>query len=145
MLNVPFDLKVVLTVRDSPEAWAKSAGDTIFASNQQTSWFARAFNHLFMGLLFPAHMKSMFKLMNRAHGKSPRDPSTDLAQLYSDWNRRVIETIPKERLLVFNVKEGWEPLCKFLGCPVPDTPFPRYDNLKWDIILNLENVSCLKL
>ena len=33
--------------------------------------------------------------------------------------------IEEERLLVYDVKEGWEPLCKFLGCPIPDTPFPR--------------------
>lgn len=34
-------------------------------------------------------------------------------------------TIPKERLLVFDVAEGWEPLCAFLGKPVPDQPFPK--------------------
>lgn len=33
--------------------------------------------------------------------------------------------IPAERLLVFDVAEGWEPLCRFLDKPVPDTPFPR--------------------
>lgn len=32
--------------------------------------------------------------------------------------------IPPERLLVFNVAEGWEPLCAFLGKPVPAAPFP---------------------
>ncbi len=34
-------------------------------------------------------------------------------------------TIPAERLLVFDVKQGWEPLCDFLGVPVPAEPFPR--------------------
>ena len=33
--------------------------------------------------------------------------------------------LPPERLLVYTVGEGWEPLCGFLGAPVPDTPFPR--------------------
>jgi len=33
--------------------------------------------------------------------------------------------IPPERLLVFDVAEGWEPLCCFLGCTVPKTPFPN--------------------
>jgi hypothetical protein len=33
--------------------------------------------------------------------------------------------VPKDRLLVFNVAEGWGPLCAFLGVPVPDTPYPR--------------------
>ena len=33
--------------------------------------------------------------------------------------------VPSEKLLVFEVKDGWEPLCKFLGVPVPGIPFPR--------------------
>lgn len=33
--------------------------------------------------------------------------------------------VPKERLLEWNVKDGWEPLCEFLGKPVPDEPFPH--------------------
>lgn len=33
--------------------------------------------------------------------------------------------VPREKLLVMNLSEGWEPLCKFLGRPVPDVPFPR--------------------
>jgi hypothetical protein len=33
--------------------------------------------------------------------------------------------MPADRLLVFNIAEGWEPLCRFLGVPVPDAPFPR--------------------
>ena len=33
--------------------------------------------------------------------------------------------IPADRLLVFDVAQGWEPLCAFLGVDVPDTPFPR--------------------
>jgi hypothetical protein len=37
----------------------------------------------------------------------------------------VIAAIPAERLLIFDVVQGWEPLCTFLDVPVPDTPFPR--------------------
>lgn len=37
----------------------------------------------------------------------------------------VREAIPAGRLLVFDVAEGWETLCRFLGVPVPDAPFPR--------------------
>ena len=32
------------------------------------------------------------------------------------------------RLLVFDVTEGWEPLCKFLGVQVPDGSFPRVND-----------------
>lgn len=37
-------------------------------------------------------------------------------------------SIEPERLLMFDVKEGWEPLCKFLEVPVPDVPFPRVND-----------------
>jgi hypothetical protein len=33
--------------------------------------------------------------------------------------------IPAGQLLVYEVKDGWEPLCEFLGQPVPEEPFPR--------------------
>jgi len=36
-----------------------------------------------------------------------------------------MEMVPKEKLLVMNLSQGWEPLCKFLGKPIPDVPFPR--------------------
>ena len=43
---------------------------------------------------------------------------------YREYNERVQTVIPKERLLVYNVKQGWEPLCMFLGCEVPQESFP---------------------
>lgn len=39
--------------------------------------------------------------------------------------QEVIDTLPAERLLVFQTKQGWDPLCNFLGVPIPDEPFPR--------------------
>ena len=46
-------------------------------------------------------------------------------EFYNNWVEDVKKTVPKERLLIFNVKEGWEPLCTFLDVPIPDQPFPR--------------------
>ncbi|CAM9092046.1 unnamed protein product [Ascophyllum nodosum] len=46
----------------------------------------------------------------------------------ADFIRHIEEIkafVPTEKRLEFSVKEGWEPLCKFLGVPVPDVPFPR--------------------
>ena len=39
-------------------------------------------------------------------------------------NAAVERAFPAERLLVFRVQDGWAPLCRFLGHPVPDEPFP---------------------
>lgn len=36
--------------------------------------------------------------------------------------------VPADQLLVFEVKQGWEPLCEFLGVPVPDEPFPHLND-----------------
>ncbi|WP_440070053.1 sulfotransferase [Streptosporangium sp. OZ121] len=33
--------------------------------------------------------------------------------------------IPAEKLLVFRGEDGWEPLCQYLGAPIPDMPFPQ--------------------
>lgn len=33
--------------------------------------------------------------------------------------------VPPDRLLEWDISDGWEPLCKFLGKPVPDVPFPH--------------------
>jgi hypothetical protein len=61
------------------------------------------------------------------------DKETALAA-YRRRTEEVKAAIPPERLLIFDVAEGWEPLCAFLGVPVPDTPFPRTNNTAefWD-------------
>ena len=49
-----------------------------------------------------------------------------LKETYNEYNSRVQEGIPEERLLTFNVKQGWKPLCEFLDVPVPEgIPFPH--------------------
>lgn len=56
------------------------------------------------------------------------DRADDKAAALAAYHRRldeVKEAIPASRLLVYDVAQGWEPLCAFLGVPVPDQPFPR--------------------
>ena len=45
--------------------------------------------------------------------------------VFERHNREVRETVPASKLLVFDVREGWEPLCGFLGVPVPAQAFPK--------------------
>lgn len=47
--------------------------------------------------------------------------------MHEDYIGRVV---PPERLFFFNAKDGWEPLCKILNCPVPNEPFPRANDSK---------------
>ncbi|CAG5108367.1 Oidioi.mRNA.OKI2018_I69.chr1.g3761.t1.cds [Oikopleura dioica] len=51
-----------------------------------------------------------------------------LEKCYNDWIEHVIATVPKEKLLIHNAKEGWKPICDFLGKPVPDCPYPRVND-----------------
>ena len=57
--------------------------------------------------------------------KGDRQSLKALQQGLSDHNAHVRKVVPKDRLLEWQVTEGWEPLCQFLGKPAPDTPFPR--------------------
>lgn len=60
----------------------------------------------------------------RGWSKQP-DPDKWLAEQYDAHNAQVIASVPPSQLLIFNVKEGWGPLCKFLGKDVPAEPFPN--------------------
>ena len=47
---------------------------------------------------------------------------------YRDHYELVRRVTPKDRLLEFRLKDGWGPLCDFLGKPVPEVPFPRVND-----------------
>ena len=49
-------------------------------------------------------------------------------RFFTEWQEQVKREIPADRLLVFEVKDGWEPLCQFLGLPVPQEPFPNVND-----------------
>ena len=61
---------------------------------------------------------------NAAMGSLQTESTILFKKKYREHNERVTAVIPKERLLMFNVKQGWKPLCKFLGCEIPDEDFP---------------------
>jgi hypothetical protein len=46
-------------------------------------------------------------------------------RFYDEWGKQVPATCPADTLLIFDVKQGWEPLCKFLGMPIPNVSFPN--------------------
>jgi hypothetical protein len=103
------DALVVLSVRDSADAWWKSASNTIFPAIASVPpddpW----------GLAVRA--------MLAADIGDPTDEATAKAG-YERHNAEVRATIPADRLLEWNAKDGWAPLCERLGVPIPDEPFP---------------------
>ena len=44
---------------------------------------------------------------------------------YEEHYDTIKSLVASDNLLIYNVKDGWEPLCRFLGHPVPKTPMPR--------------------
>jgi hypothetical protein len=106
--------RFVLSTR-STESWVRSFTETIAVSIR-----------FFDGM--PPARRSYVEMVTQVLAKVGVNPSMraeELAAAYEAHNRRVRATIPAGRLLVFEVTEGWAPLCDFLGVPAPDTPFPR--------------------
>ncbi len=111
--------RFVLTTRD-PEAWYRSFSNTIYPLVDPAGSAPpelHRFNEMVRALL----LKTGFAV-----------PSTrsELLAAYDRHVARVRRLIPADRLLLFEVAEGWEPLCRFLGLAVPDTPFPRINNVR---------------
>lgn len=49
---------------------------------------------------------------------------------YAHYYQDIRNLVPKERLLEFKLEQGWDPLCEFLGRPIPDVPFPHENETK---------------
>ncbi|MCB1463531.1 MAG: hypothetical protein KDJ90_14145 [Nitratireductor sp.] len=117
MLAFP-DAKVIHTERPE-EAWWASFNKTI-----------GKFFSIADSLELPPGFHETFRTMKDGFLVSTFTDFTDkdsAIAAYRANNRKVRETVPADRLLVFNVAEGWEPLCGFLGVAQPDTPFPHHN------------------
>jgi hypothetical protein len=123
------DAKVILTIRD-PERWYDSARATIYAASRArdddlatrliaktVAWLDPRAGHGFRVVqetVWDGTFAGRFE--DRA----------EALRIFADHNREVEATIPPHRLLIFDVKQGWEPLCAFLGVSVPEgEPFPH--------------------
>lgn len=106
--------KVILTVRD-PDEWHASIREALLPLRRSlVAWnpWASKLRRLTDRLIWDG----TFEGRAAEHGFA-------VARLEAH-NAEVRAAIAPERLLVFDVREGWEPLCRFLGRPVPDVPFP---------------------
>lgn len=132
------DAKFVLVERDV-DRWFKSYGDTVINGTYnpfipiaskidkkyigqmgaQTDLITKHYFHVSEPRLRPG----TFELINNPkHFSTWRENAKDVYLAHNEMIKRVV---PKDRLLLFKLDDGWEPLCKFLDKPVPDVPFPR--------------------
>merc|ERR1712176_630922 len=79
----------------------------------------------------PPRMHEMCKWMYESVGMTLDKDTympTNAVEAYHSWSAKVKSTVPPEKLLVHEAKDGWKPLCDFLGVPVPGEPYPKAPN-----------------
>ena len=110
------DAKVILSLR-SPESWYESVMTTIYATSKAGVQSENPSARYGSAWAFDLIWNPIFdnKLDDKAH----------VISIFKHHNEAVMNEVPADRLLVFEAKEGWEPLCEFLEVPVPETEYPR--------------------
>ncbi|XP_001630566.2 uncharacterized protein LOC5510065 [Nematostella vectensis] len=124
------ELKVILTVRENAEEWLTSLTRSldIWWSVYNQRWLKLA------RVLTPTGRKWATLIRHQTAALNTLD--------YTRHIEEVKAIVPADRLLVFNVKEGWEPLCAFLGHEAPSIPFP-HRNKKSEFIPDMINKSSI--
>jgi hypothetical protein len=114
--------KVILNKRD-PERWYQSTLATIYPSAQN---FARWQWSIPIARYVPLMLHSIV-WNGTFHGRF--EDKEYAIEIYKRHNAEVKRTVPPDRLLIYEVKEGWEPLCRFLNVPIPQgQPFPHLND-----------------
>ena len=128
------DVKVILTVRDASK-WARSWLSVVpvaFIPSQKPFSWLKMFQEL-AGF----NWEVMVNIPTNNHPEKYDDIPT-LEAGFESWTEFVRKTVPSDRLLEFDVRQGWKPLCDFLGEPVPDGAFPHInDRAVVDVIVKV--------
>ncbi len=131
------DAKVLLSVRD-PEAWYASMINTIYQPMKSPA---------------PDNAPELVRLQNQMVRKSILAETFDnhfedkahAIEVFKRHNQEVRDAIDPARLLEFDVREGWAPLCRFLEVPIPNEPFPRLnDTATTQAMIRMMNESMRK-
>lgn len=112
--------KIVLSIRDG-ESWYKSVSDTIYGRiTEELPPHAdeERRHHRLMTRKIVLEDTFVGRFLDKRHA----------IETFERHNAEVRTTVDPQRLLVYHVKEGWEPLCRFLGVPIPAEPFPRLND-----------------
>jgi hypothetical protein len=124
LLELYPNAKVICTIRD-PKSWEKSMEGVASVS---TLWFLQFVLFPVPGMRhFPDYINKLREQWMTLYGDAGHEPLTvETYERHITWLKKVV---PKEKLVFFDVKEGWGPLCKTLGKPVPEgLEFPRIND-----------------
>ena len=131
LLELYPDAQVVLSVRD-PDDWARSMRDTIWG----VLYGDMLIHHLSSARAcvdsrWRAYTEMMREMWEQFGIVSDAESHMDaMSRSMRGYNDEVQDFVPADQLLVWSIGDGWEPLCAFLGVPVPDQPFPRVNDTK---------------
>ena len=123
--------KVVLSVRD-PERWYESTRNTIYELSVgiPRSPLYRVGSALVSFFLFGqfARVDMAREIIWDGTFDGHFEDKQYAIEAFERHNEEVRRRVPPELLLIYEVKEGWGPLCQFLGVPEPEEPFPRLND-----------------
>lgn len=124
------DAKFILTVRDSPESWVHSWSKTIWAEYRirHSSLACQAMSFLDRLMGKESSYAQVLKRLETVRDLTWENGNEPVAATYVQHNELIRSVVPSERLLEFNVKDGWKPLCHFLGKDIPSEPFPTVND-----------------
>jgi hypothetical protein len=114
------DALIVLSVRDDAATWWRSADETIFTVTRRTEYEHQEW------------LDFVRELLEARIGK-PWDDRKKAMAAYERHNEEVRASAPAERLLEWNPREGWGPICAALGLELPGEAFPHVNSTKeWE-------------
>lgn len=126
LINKYPDAKIIHTTRD-PESWYTSFKSTILWAVKPS---AGRIIKMLISLPFSKNKRKFFRVI-RFNGEMitklfGKDISKEnVIKIYNDYNTEALNFLPKDRLLIYDIKTGWEPLCNFLNMAIPSTEFPK--------------------
>jgi len=118
------DAKVILTVRDNVEVWHRSVTETLWTGKPFFGTPGSLGQSILQAIIPKPGMLYKHTFLNN-HPEEGRKGYLE----HNEMVRRLAKENGRE-FLEFNVKEGWGPLCQFLGVEEPEEPFPRVNDTK---------------
>lgn len=122
------DAKVILTVRPF-EKWHSSVSSTIWKAGPQTLGQKLG---MLLKLLFNPRLRSVIncvklakEMIFKVHFQGKFEDKVAAEKIFNQHIEDVKKYVPADKLLIYDVSEGWGPLCKFLDKPEPDEPIPH--------------------
>jgi len=120
------DAKIIITHRD-PDKWHTSINTTLVplaTMVNRWSWMLKIMCFVFYQR---TSQIELLKFLLEQFTKPELVEKKSAKEFYSNWNDEVQQKC-NNNVLMFNVAEGWEPLCHYLECPVPKQEFPRLND-----------------